>query len=56
MTKKQKQKKQQSVILKTFGALRGIRPALTPQQEREAAAAIQRVGGKRPRRLRNRGV
>jgi hypothetical protein len=62
MTKKQKQKKQKSVILKTFSALKGIRPALTPQQEREAAEkaiaseAIQRMGGKRPRRLRKRGV
>jgi hypothetical protein len=62
MTKKQKQKKQKSVILKTFGALKGIRPALTPQQEREAAEdaiaeeAIQRMGDKRPARFRKRGV
>jgi hypothetical protein len=51
MTKKQKQKKQRSVILKTFGALKGIRPALTPQQERKLAEeaiaeeAIKRMGG-----------
>ena len=53
MTKKQKQKKQKSVILKTFGALKGIRPALTPQQEHERAEeaiaeeATKRMGGRR---------
>jgi hypothetical protein len=51
MTKKEKRKKQKSVILKSFGALKGIRPALTPQQERKAAEeaiaeeAIKRMGG-----------
>jgi hypothetical protein len=52
MTKKQKQKKQKSVVLKTFGALKGIRPALPSQQERKAAEeviaekAIKRMGGR----------
>jgi hypothetical protein len=52
MTKKQKQKKQKSVVLKTFGALRGIRPALPSQQEHKAAEeaiaekAIKRMGGR----------
>jgi hypothetical protein len=38
-------------ILKSFGTLKGIRPALTPQQERKVAEeaiaeeAIKRMGG-----------
>jgi hypothetical protein len=53
-TEEQKQKKRKSVILKSFGALKGIHPTLRPQQERElaedaiAAEAIKRMVGKRP--------
>jgi hypothetical protein len=62
MTKKQKQKKQKSVVLKTFGALKGIRPALTPQQERKAAEeaiaeeAIKRMGGSVQHKPRKRSI
>ncbi len=48
MTKKQKHKR---LIVKNFGVLKGIRPALTAKQERELAEeaiaeeAIKRMGG-----------
>jgi len=59
MTKKQQQN---SSIVQNVGVLKGIRPALTPQQERELAEeaiadeAIKRMGGKRPAHVRKRGV
>jgi hypothetical protein len=48
--KKPKKEKQESAIQRTVGVLKSNRPALTPQQEREAAEeaiaeeAIQRMG------------
>jgi hypothetical protein len=57
-----KQRNKGSVVAQTAGALKSNQPALTLQEEHEAAErgiaeeAMKRMGGSSPKRVRKRGV